>query len=69
MKKELYDMLLAAAEADKKKALLSLELVSNAFVEGIEDDAGEALQLLVDAECRINTLEKYFTTSKRVLYG
>ena len=56
MKKELYDMLIAAAEADKKKALLSLELVSNAFVEGIEDNAGEALQLLVDAECRINTL-------------
>ena len=69
MKKELYDMLLTTAEADKKQALLSLELVSNAFVEGIEDNAREALQLLVDAECRINTLEKYFTKSKRVLYG
>ena len=69
MKKELYDMLIAAAEADKKQALLSLELLSNAFVEGLEDNAGEALELLVDAEGRINTLEKYFTTSKRILYG
>jgi|ETNvirenome_6_85_1030632.scaffolds.fasta_scaffold24611_3 plasmid replication initiation protein len=69
MKKELYDMLLTTAEADKKQALLSLELLSNEFVEGIEDNAREALQLLVDAECRINTLEKYFTKSKRVLYG
>jgi hypothetical protein len=67
MKKELYDMLMASANSDKSKALLSLDLLSNHSV-GIGDhtttdfyaNAEEALKMLVDADDRINTLEKYF---------
>ena len=77
MKKELYDMLSSSAEADKKKALLTLDLLSNHAV-GIGDhstgdfysNAEEALNMLVDADDRLNTLEKYFKNqSKRQLNG
>ena len=76
MKKELYDMLSSSAEADKKKALLTLDLLSNHAV-GIGDhstgdfynNAEEALNMLVDADDRLNTLEKYFKISKRRLNG
>ena len=76
MKKELYDMLASSAEADKKKALLTLDLLSNNAV-GIGDhstsdfynNAEEALDMLVDADDRLNTLEKYFKISKRRLNG
>ena len=76
MKKELYDMLSSSAEADKKKALLTLDLLSNNAV-GIGDhstgdfynNAEEALNMLVDADDRLNTLEKYFKISKRRLNG
>jgi hypothetical protein len=76
MKKELHEMLLSSAEADKKKALLTLDLLSNHAV-GIGDhstddfykNAEDALRMLVDADDRINTLGKYFKTSKRVLNG
>ena len=77
MKKELYDMLSSSAEADKKKALLTLDLLSNNAV-GIGDhstgdfynNAEEALNMLVDADDRLNTLEKYFKNkSKRQLNG
>jgi hypothetical protein len=67
MKKELYDMLMASAVAEKAKALLSLDLLSN-HAAGIGDhstkdfynNAEEALQMLVDAEDKIETLEKHF---------
>ena len=67
MKKELFDMLMASAIAEKSKALLSLDLLSNHAV-GIGDhstkdfynNAEEALQILVDAEDKIETLEKHF---------
>jgi len=76
MKKELYDMLSSSAEADKKKALLTLDLLSN-HPAGIGDhstgdfynNAEEALNMLVDADDRLNTLEKYFKISKRRLNG
>ena len=77
MKKELYDMLSSSAEADKKKALLTLDLLSNNAV-GIGDhstgdfynNAEEALNMLVDADDRLSTLEKYFKNqSKRQLNG
>lgn len=63
----LFKMLMASAEADKAKALLSLELLSTNAV-GIGDhstgdfykNAEEALGMLEDAEGRIETLEKYF---------
>jgi hypothetical protein len=67
MKKELYDMLMTSAVAEKAKALLSLDLLSNHAV-GIGDhstkdfysNAEEALQMLVDAEDKIEALEKHF---------
>ena len=67
MYKQLYEMLLKSAEADKTKALLSLDLLSNKAV-GIGDhstddyykNAEQALQMLVDADDRIKTLNKYF---------
>jgi hypothetical protein len=67
MKKELYDMLMSSAVAEKAKALLSLTLLSNHAV-GIGDhstkdfynNAEEALQMLVDAEDKIETLQKHF---------
>lgn len=62
----LYAMLKATAEADKQKALLSLDLLNNKAV-GIGDhstedfykNAEEALQMLVDADDRIAACEKY----------
>jgi len=67
MTKELYQMLKTSAEADKAKALLSLELLGNQAT-GIGDhstgdfynNAEEALQMLVDADDRLLTLSKYF---------
>tara|TARA_R110002153_G_scaffold144208_1_gene295361 strand:+ start:429 stop:653 length:225 start_codon:yes stop_codon:yes gene_type:complete len=74
MKKELYLMLFNQAQADKSKALLSLDLLGNNAV-GIGDhstedfykNANEALTMLVDADDRINTLEKYFKSNKNLL--
>tara|TARA_B100000925_G_C21749575_1_gene362874 strand:- start:29 stop:232 length:204 start_codon:yes stop_codon:yes gene_type:complete len=62
----LKEMLLASAEADKAKALLTLELLNNKAV-GIGDhstedfykNAEEALQMLVDADDRIKTVKTY----------
>ena len=70
---KLVTMLRSSAEADKAKALLSLELLDKKAV-GIGDhstedfykNAEEALALLVDADDRIDTLNKYFI-SKQVL--
>lgn len=67
MYKQLYEMLLKSAEADKTKAMLSLDLLSNKAA-GIGDhstddyykNAEQALQMLVDADDRINTLTNYF---------
>jgi len=67
MDKTLYDMLKTSAEADKAKALLSLDLLGNKSV-GIGDhstedfykNAEEALIKLVDADDRLNALEDYF---------
>ena len=60
-------MLMTSAMAEKSKALLSLDLLSN-HAAGIGDhstkdfynNAEEALQMLVDADDKIKTLEKYF---------
>lgn len=64
-------MLKKSAEADKAKALLSLELLGNKAV-GIGDhstedfykNAEEALALLVDADDRLSTISKYFDTKE-----
>jgi hypothetical protein len=70
----LKDMLKASAEADKAKALLTLELLEK-HPAGIGDhstkdfynNAEEALQMLVDADDRLGAIEKYF--SKDMLTG
>jgi hypothetical protein len=61
-------MLKTSAEADRAKALLSLDLLGNKAV-GIGDhstddfykNAEEALISLVDADDRLNTLKIYFS--------
>jgi hypothetical protein len=71
MDKTLFKMLKKSAEADKAKALLSLELLGNKAV-GIGDhstedfykNAEEALALLVDADDRLSTISKYFDTKE-----
>lgn len=71
---KLIDMLKKTAEADKAKALLSLDLLNNKAV-GIGDhstldfynNAEESLMMLVDADDRLNTLELYFPTKKETL--
>ena len=75
MKKELYDMLMSQALADKNKALLSLNLLSehpagigDHSTEDFYNNANEALTMLVDSDDKIKTLENYFK-SKEVIKG
>ena len=73
MTKELYTMLKTSAEADKAKALLSLELLGNKAV-GIGDhstedfykNAEEALIMLVDADDKLNALGQYFDPKAQI---
>jgi hypothetical protein len=75
MKLELYKMLYSQALAEKEKAMLTLDLLSN-HPAGIGDhstgdfykNANEALEMLVDSDDKINTLEKYFK-NKEVIKG
>ena len=72
---KLVEMLRTSAQADKAKALLSLELLGDRAV-GIGDhstgdfykNAEEALIMLVDADDRLGALDKYFNT-KGLLNG
>jgi len=67
MNTNLLLMLKTSAEADRAKALLTLDLLGNAGV-GIGDhsttdfynNAEEALKMLVDADDRLKALQKYF---------
>mgnify|MGYP003117406489 CR=1 FL=1 len=63
----LYDMLLSQAEAEKKKALLTLELLSDHpagigdhSTSDFYDNANEALEALASADDKIDALAKYF---------
>ncbi len=67
MKPELFRMLKSAAQADKSKALLSLEILSenpagigDHSTTDFWDNANEALELLVSADDRLTALAKYF---------
>jgi len=68
VKNHLFEMLRLEAEAQKAKALLSLELLSN-HAAGIGDhstgdyykNAEEALQMLVDADDKLEAIQKYFS--------
>lgn len=76
MKRELFDMLMSQAVADRNKAILTLNLLSE-HPAGIGDhstgdfytNAEEALSMLVDADDKINTLNQYFTTQKQTING
>jgi hypothetical protein len=69
-KTRLFNMLKKSAEADKERALLSLDLLSESAV-GIGDhstedfyrNAEEALSKLCEAEDRLEILHKYFSTN------
>lgn len=71
MYSQLYNMLLKSAKADKAKAMLSLDLLSEKAA-GIGDhstddfykNAEQALQMLVDADDRIEALKIYFDERK-----
>jgi hypothetical protein len=73
MKPELYDMLFTQAMAERSKAMLTLNLLSE-HPTGIGDhstkdfynNAEEALAMLVDADDKIEALQKYFK-SKSVI--
>lgn len=71
---KLVNMLRTSAQADKAKALLSLELLGSKAV-GIGDhstgdfykNAEEALVMLVDADDRLGTLDKYFDSHGMII--
>ena len=66
-KSKIIEALIRQAEADKSKALMALDLLENQAV-GIGDhtandffkDAIEALELLTDADDKLETLNKYW---------
>ncbi len=68
MERNLFLMLKTSAEADRAKALLTLDLLGTKGV-GIGDhstkdfynNAEEALTMLVDADDRLEAIEKYFS--------
>jgi hypothetical protein len=76
MKHELFDMLMTQAIAERSKAILTLNLLSE-HPAGIGDhstgdfynNAEEALSALVDADDKIDTLNKYFVVSKQQVNG
>ena len=71
---KLKEMLRASAEADKAKALLTLELlekhpagIGDHSTKDFYENAEEALRMLVDADDRLGAIEKYF--GKEMLTG
>lgn len=72
MNQNLIKMLQTSAEADKAKALLSLDLLGNKGV-GIGDhstkdfynNAEDALKMLIDADDRLEAIQKYFTSTNK----
>ena len=76
MNQYLFNSLMKSAEADKAKALLSLDLLGEKAA-GIGDhstgdfysNAEEALAMLVDADDRIATLNIYFPKNRKQING
>ena len=66
-KSKIIEALIRQAEADKSRTLMALDLLENQAV-GIGDhtandffkDANEALELLTDADDKLETLNKYW---------
>ena len=73
MNTQVYKFLKSEAEADKNKALASIELLTN-HPAGIGDhstkdywdNCNESLKLLASADERLEILEKYFVIKKQV---
>ena len=73
MNLQVYKFLKSEAEADKNKALASIQLLTN-HPAGIGDhstkdywdNCNEALRLLASADERLEILEKYFNTKEQV---
>ena len=73
MNLRVYKFLKAEAEADKAKALASIQLLTN-HPAGIGDhstkdywgNCDEALRLLASADERLEVLEKYFNNKEQV---
>ena len=73
MNLQMYKFLKAEAEADKAKALASIQLLTN-HPAGIGDhstkdywdNCNEALRLLASADERLEVLEKYFNSKEQV---
>ena len=73
MNTQVYKFLKSEAEADKNKALASIELLTN-HPAGIGDhstkdywdNCNEALRLLASADERLEVLEKYFNNKEQV---
>ena len=73
MNTQVYKFLKSEAEADKNKALASIELLTN-HPTGIGDhstkdywdNCNEAIKLLASADERLETLEKYFNSKEQV---
>jgi|TARA_S200000501_G_scaffold350942_1_gene368392 hypothetical protein len=73
MKLEVYKFLKSEAEADRNKALASVELLTNNpagigdhSTKDYWDNCTEALKLLASSEERLETLEKYFKPKGQV---
>ena len=70
----LKEMLIKSAEADKAKALLSLELLNDRAV-GIGDhstedfykNAEEVIAMLADADDRLEAIERYLPYEKEII--
>ena len=73
MNTQVYKFLKSEAEADKNKALASIELLTN-HPAGIGDhstkdywdNCNQALRLLASADERLEILEKYFNNKEQV---
>ncbi len=73
MKIQVYKFLKSEAEADKNKALASIELLTNNpagigdhSTKDYWDNCNEALRLLASADERLEILEKYFNNKEQV---
>jgi hypothetical protein len=72
MNLQVYKFLKSSAEADKNKALASIELLTN-HASGIGDhstkdywdNCDEALRLLASADERLDVLDKYFKSNAK----
>ena len=73
MKIQVYKFLKSEAEADKNKALASIELLTNNpagigdhSTKDYWDNCNEAIRLLASADERLEILEKYFNNKEQV---